>query len=401
MKKMVSVILPTYNRGKVIKRAVDSILSQTYSFFELIIIDDASQDDTEDVIRQINDLRIRYYKLPSNKGPSYARNYGITQARYDYVAFHDSDDEWLPRKLEFQMNVIEQGADVVYCPYQYVKGDCMVTIPAESVPREKLMGNMLESLYEANKIGTPTLLLSKACLDRVGGFNEKLQCIEDWDLAIRIAQEYKIMYVDEPLVKAYYSSAGVNQRIEEKIKSIQYLYTKYDGISKYKRVYKNIILECLIELNEEERARWINELIPIFFSDSDSLMYEISLRTQIKKLELDCAIQKQLTDIERMRNIIREQLFGKKVAIYGLGSVGISLLNVLKENKVDVVALVDRRKISIGQHQTISVRTIERIKIDKIIITPHMQFQKIKNNIELFTDAECIDILGLLGGQYS
>ena len=100
MKTMVSIIVPTYNRENVIERALRSILRQTYSAYEVIVVDDGSTDGTESVVTGLQDARIRYIALQENQGVAHARNVGIQEAKYDYVAFLDSDDEWLPNKLE-------------------------------------------------------------------------------------------------------------------------------------------------------------------------------------------------------------------------------------------------------------------------------------------------------------
>ena len=117
-KEMVSVIIPTYNRETVIGRAIESVLKQTYPHFELLIIDDGSTDQTKRVVERIADERIRYILLEENGGVARARNVGIAEAQYDYIAFLDSDDEWMPEKLELQMERLldsSLGFGAVYC----------------------------------------------------------------------------------------------------------------------------------------------------------------------------------------------------------------------------------------------------------------------------------------------
>ena len=118
MQDMVSVIVPTYNRGNVIGRAVKSILRQTWPHFEIIIVDDGSTDGTKAIVDELGDSRIRYMLLEQNAGVAHARNVGIQEAKYEYIAFLDSDDEWLPKKLELQMKRMLRCADevgMVYC----------------------------------------------------------------------------------------------------------------------------------------------------------------------------------------------------------------------------------------------------------------------------------------------
>ena len=108
-KPTVSIIIPTYNRAHLIDRSIQSVLNQTYQDFELIVVDDGSTDNTEDIIRQFQekDKRIKYIKHDKNKGGSAARNTGIKNSRGEYIAFQDSDDEWFPEKLEKQIEIIE------------------------------------------------------------------------------------------------------------------------------------------------------------------------------------------------------------------------------------------------------------------------------------------------------
>jgi glycosyltransferase involved in cell wall biosynthesis len=122
----VSVIIPTYNRAGLLKRAIQSVLNQIYQDFEIIIVDDASTDNTENVIESFKEHRIRYIKHESNKGAAVARNTGIKFANENYIAFQDSDDEWLPEKLEKQMEIIEHASPrvgVVYTGYRRIIGN--------------------------------------------------------------------------------------------------------------------------------------------------------------------------------------------------------------------------------------------------------------------------------------
>ena len=107
-KDLVSVIIPTYNRNKIVKRAIKSVLFQSYQKFEIIIIDDASIDNTEEGIKSIGDERIRYFRNKINIGPGASRNKGIDNAKGKWIAFLDSDDFWLPKKLELQLQAIKK-----------------------------------------------------------------------------------------------------------------------------------------------------------------------------------------------------------------------------------------------------------------------------------------------------
>lgn len=218
MEKMVSIIIPTYNRGNVIGRAIDSILRQTYSSYEVLVIDDGSTDDTESVIAEFGNSRIRYIPLKQNQGAAHARNIGIEEAASEYIAFLDSDDEWMPEKLEVQMKKMMSVSDEYGLVYSRMggkdrTGKSRYTCPPLECPRRILEGDLFRLLLLQNVIGTPTVLARKTCLKQAGGFKETLQCLEDWEFFLRIAREWRIGFVDKVLVEVHKSAGSVSTNI--------------------------------------------------------------------------------------------------------------------------------------------------------------------------------------------
>lgn len=210
MSEMVSIVIPTYNREKYIERAIRSILQQTYNHYEIIIVDDGSTDGTQEIIRNLERIenRIRYIKLDENQGPAHARNVGMQEAKYDYIAFLDSDDEWLPNKLELQMKKMMESSEetaLIFCRMGGIDrgGVNRFVCPDESIKKEILEGNIFWSLLYANVIGTPSILIRRDCVERVGGFKESLMCLEDWEWVLRIAKKWRIGFVDEILVEVH------------------------------------------------------------------------------------------------------------------------------------------------------------------------------------------------------
>lgn len=211
----VSIILPTYNRAYCIGRAVESVLDQTYPAWELLVVDDGSTDNTEEVVAAYaaSEKRVRYCRLVSNKGVSAARNEGIRQAHDDFIAFQDSDDVWYADKLEKQMRVFAEnpGAGLVYCAMQGKRQDgTMIRVPDASIDRQLLKGNLYQLLLQRNVIGMPTAVIRRECVQKCGGFDENLSCLEDWELFLRIAKMYEADYVDEALVDADFHDGGVS-----------------------------------------------------------------------------------------------------------------------------------------------------------------------------------------------
>lgn len=201
MTPKVSVIIPAYQDAEHIRAAVDSVLAQTYLDREVIVVDDGSTDETLKVLSAYGDA-IQVISQP-NRGPSAARNLGIQVAQGEWVAFLDADDTWLPDKLARQMPLFQKGDGV-----GLVCSDTFFIDSQGLRPRTGFMdnsphsGRVLMTIFTASFIPTSTVVVRKICLDQVGGFDEGLRACEDLDLWLRIAAEWEIGFVPEPL--AYY-----------------------------------------------------------------------------------------------------------------------------------------------------------------------------------------------------
>lgn len=199
----VSVVIPTFNRGKVIERSIRSVINQTFQDIEIIIVDDCSTDDTRDIVAGFKDKRIKYICHKQNKGGAVARNTGINAARGEFIAFQDSDDVWVNEKLEKQMQVMSTASNdvgVVFTSYLLIKNNRVSRVPRNITDLNS--SNFLRHLLRKNFIGTPTVVIRKICLKKVELFDEDLPRYQDWDLFIRLARYYKFIFLDEPLVTA-------------------------------------------------------------------------------------------------------------------------------------------------------------------------------------------------------
>ena len=196
------MIIPTFQRPVLLRGAITSVLKQTFQNFEIIVVDDASNDNTEDVLKSISDSRIRYIKHQTNMGGSAARNTGIKKAFGEYIAFLDDDDEWLPHKLALQIDVLDNSpaeVGVVYTGYQRVNKNSGVVV-SQMVPSKR--GDLSKALFVKNCVGsTSSVLLKKECFQRVGLFDENLSSSQEYDLWIRISTEFQFDYIKEPLLK--------------------------------------------------------------------------------------------------------------------------------------------------------------------------------------------------------
>jgi glycosyltransferase involved in cell wall biosynthesis len=226
---VISVIIPTYNRAHVLKRAIDSVLRQTFQDIEIIIVDDASRDGTEKIIDIFNDKRILYIKHEERKGASAARNTGIEIARGEYVAFLDSDDEWLPEKLAKQIQVFNKSSQklgLVYTACMEIENSKQqrTVIP-------KCRGNIIENLLVNNCVGyIVTPLVRKECFTKAGLFDEQLPGSQDWDMWIRIAQYYEIDFVNDILVYVYPQRDGIMKNNAGAILAHKRILRKYEHL---------------------------------------------------------------------------------------------------------------------------------------------------------------------------
>ncbi len=205
----ISIILPTYNRDRLIMRAIQSILNQTYTKWELIIVDDGSTDSTQQIVQSMGEQRISYIKNEQNMGAAHQRNHGVKLAHYDYLAFQDSDDVWIVDKLEKQVNYLSKHAefDMVYSSFvnHHLDG-CKVQVPNDQIGERE--GNLLSTLLINNVIGTPTILVKKETFENNRGFDETLCALEDWDFVLRVSESSRIGFIPDVLVEAI-----INRRI--------------------------------------------------------------------------------------------------------------------------------------------------------------------------------------------
>ena len=216
---VVSVVLPTYNRAPVISRAIRSVLDQTYRSFELVVVDDGSNDATLERVACLDDRRIRCIRLDRNLGAAAARNAGIEASIGRFVAFQDSDDEWLPEKLARQTQAFETcGAEVgvVYSDMERVHLDGTHTYHrSPRVVRGRLI-DPATGFYQVCNLGIQSTVMRRKCLAAVGDFNKGFRALEDLELFMRLSERFAFHHLPVPLVR-YYESTGISQDMPAKL----------------------------------------------------------------------------------------------------------------------------------------------------------------------------------------
>lgn len=194
---LVSVIIPTYNRGWIIKEAVDSVLSQNFVDFELIVVDDGSTDNTRDILDAYkNDIKVFRY---NNQGVSAARNRGIAQASGKFIAFLDSDDLWMPNKLSMQVDFFNTNKEALICQTEeiWIRNNVRVN-PKKR--HKKLSGMIFEPSLCLCMVSPSAVMIKRELFEAVGLFDESLPACEDYDLWLRISSGYPVYLIDTPLI---------------------------------------------------------------------------------------------------------------------------------------------------------------------------------------------------------
>lgn len=205
---LVSAVIPTRNRAGRIADAVRSILAQTYPDVEIVVVDDASEDGTEGVLGELAARHsLQIVRLPHAGGAAVARNVGAEEARGELVAFLDDDCRWHPSKLESQLGQIDEECRLVYCKQAVRSADGGEWIVEGRPPPTGGSGN---GLLRANYIGTSTILVDRELFLKVGGFDQELRRLQDWDLVLRLSRQTRFGYVGDVLVTGLMVPGGIS-----------------------------------------------------------------------------------------------------------------------------------------------------------------------------------------------
>ena len=261
---LVSVIVPTFNRADTIVRCLESIANQTYFNIEIIVIDDCSTDNTEEIINQFSDSRVTYHRLDRNRRACYARNYGCRIAKGKYIAFQDSDDVWHYDKLEKELDyLIKEEKDFVFCGMNRISEEKTFFFPTQNkINTEK---DFFRQELFWNAVSTQTILMKKEVFDTVQ-FDVDFRKYQDWDFAIRIAQNYKVGYLPEPLVDSFIQTNSVSVTVNH-----------YEALKKIYEKYTQYII------NDDELEAWYQMLFGDCFRKSDPQKAKIYYKDSLKR----------------------------------------------------------------------------------------------------------------------
>lgn len=278
----VSVIITTYNRAGLLPRAINSVLAQTFTNFELIIVDDCSPDHTQEVIRNFHDPRIRSFRQDKNSGLTVSRNTGIRLAEGEYVAFLDDDDEWLESKLLRQVQTLdasEPSVGLVYTWFDYIHE---VDGTRTSGGRSVISGDIWENMLGWEMPSPPsTYLVRMEAIRQVGGLNESITIAEDRDFLLRISMQWHVAVVKDVLMLMYKGHLGSAHWPDASARLVEYLEShicRFDGELSERPVSLSRVLRnlALAEVERGHKRAATRALLKAFALDPTGSLKSIS-----------------------------------------------------------------------------------------------------------------------------
>lgn len=275
-KSLISVVIPAYNRGYIIRECIESVLRQTYQNIEVIVVDDCSTDNTVSVVKSIKDPRVQCYLLKKNSGACFARNYGVKQSSGVYIAFQDSDDVWKEDKLEKQLEFIENsGADFVFCGMN--RNDPLnnrsTYYPSDFSDKNDILAELLEN----NAISTQTILLRRACMEEIQ-FDITFRRYQDWDFAIQAAAAgFKMAYMPYSFVNSTIQQNSISATVKSGEAYIHLM-------DKHKELYEKYPHARAIMCKKIGNSFWAIDQKKAFQFYKDSLKAEFSVKVFVKMI---------------------------------------------------------------------------------------------------------------------
>lgn len=227
--ELVSVVIPCYNRKDRLLACLSSVLSQSYELLEVIIVDDGSDDGTQELFSHIADKRVKYLRYEENRGACYARNYGAARAKGEFIAFQDSDDVWCPHKIEKQLELLKSsGADMCFCGMDRISAEgSRFYYPVHDFCPERA----LEQFLAENRASTQTMLMHRYVWETLR-FDDSFRRYQDWDFSIRAAERFRLVYLPEALVQSEVGGDSISFAVKS-YPALQRLYKKHEAL--YKR----------------------------------------------------------------------------------------------------------------------------------------------------------------------
>lgn len=285
---MISIIIPVYNRSNTIERTIANIFEQTYSDIELIVVDDGSTDNIDQVMKKNRDPRLKYIKSDKNYGACHARNIGIKVSKGEYIAFQDSDDLWASEKLEHQLQyLMDTGKEICICRMRmvYENGSSIEFHPVKMTSADISLENELAK----NFISTQLLLGHRHCFEKEM-FDELFPRFQDWDIGIRLVKEFSFCFLDEILVDRLMQKNSISANPQKGLQGGTRILEKYkadfDRLPKVKAKYLLTYAKLQEDCGQSSTVT-IKESLKLDFSCQGIRLYAMQktgiLQTHLKK----------------------------------------------------------------------------------------------------------------------
>lgn len=436
MTKQISIIMPAYNRGGIISRAIDSVLNQSISSFELLIVDDASDDGTQQVIKAYHDKRIRYLRNSHRQGASFSRNRGMEKAAGEYIAFLDTDNEWKPDYLKNRIYQIEAlDSDIAFGRVEKWNEGVVSNWPETKITAGILEYDFLiRAMCIYNPMDTNSVVMKRKCFEEMGGFDVSFVRLQDWEYFFRLVQngKYKVSFDDAVSVILYIQPDSIANNGKFWEMRLKLLESQMDTIFELDAV--NELIDSF-EICPEEGGFSKQQLDTVF-----SMLLGRGRSTAVKELfwnqRLELREQKQIIQskdccIDNLEHYIENQRYGFKrdnkifacyekwminefagrgiiqaleernaanIVIYGMGYLGRTLTGILKESQVRILGIIDRNpETNVTNLKCISdlaeIGTLG--DMDIIIVTAINDFAEIYSELKEYTDIPIVSLESL------
>ncbi|MEZ3435956.1 MAG: glycosyltransferase family 2 protein [Lachnospiraceae bacterium] len=392
---LISIIIPTFNRGYIIDNAIQSIIEQTIANWELVIVDDASTDDTKDIVKKFADPRIIYIRNKENMGANYSRNRGAAIAKGRYLAFLDSDNVWRKDKLEKQLTVLmnsEEDVAFAFSKEEVIREKSVVVVPETDFK----IKNLEKILHNQNVIDTSTVLLKREVFEKVGGFDEDMPRLQDWDIFFKIIvlYHYKAIYIPEILDCNILQPNSIGNNDYKYQVAISIFLRKYCKYLDEEEIVGHLIMLLKKAKDKKEALLFIKEFVGIKDIKLDSLC--IALADQfydysryynmlcLWKRKMEKSIERTIFSPDfRQKNLV--------IALYGLGTWGNLVYNEARNCGIKIKYGID---IKVKEFYDVKVVAVEEIpeSVELIIVSIFQEYDKICEEISKYYSGKILSI---------
>lgn len=326
---LVTVIIPVYNRENTVLRAINSVLQQTYRNIELIVVDDHSTDSTVKVIKECKDSRIHLICLANNQGANFARNRGIEKAGGEFIAFQDSDDEWMENKLEKQIGyMLETNVDASFCPYFLYQGKENQIVPKDYQNISFYKEDIAQRIKKSSIVGTPTLVVRREIFSQIGMFDEKMKRLQEYELVIRLVKKYKLGFISQPLVKAYRMEQSISADNNALLDAYIKLLERHADFIDLRFIISGFLENSSFLTNGTVNWTEFDKILQVIPESQNVGMKEKCYQIAIEYLYRQCFLIREM--LKEWYIFFNKNIKNGEFAIYGAGTYGHKAFNDMK-----------------------------------------------------------------------